>query len=181
MAPWPGRTWLLRPIRGRPSRIGTVFLSLSPPPASSTGGPARAAPPGLTGFGLRFVGNRYGVYYAVPVPGPVGLGDDGKRQSRGGDGHGTQCYCAPLLDSHVGKAGKYYEVGPGQDAGNQTIVPGRTDYQDGPEGPENDGGIQKPVLVVPGLQLFRGNRPFPTTWLRFLLRFLLWFLLRFLL
>ena len=86
------------------------------------------------------------------------LGDDGEDQAGGGNGHGAEGHGAAGLQPHEGQVAADDEPGPRQGAHDKPVVPRRADYQHGPKGPEDDHGVEKPVLVVPGPQFIRRAR-----------------------
>ena len=91
---------------------------------------------------------------------PEGLGYQSEDDSRGNDSDGE---LVPFTGIESGRVYVHVpeqvsaadQVRPGQGAGHQSVVPGGADDEDGPEGPEHDNRVEEPILVIPGLEVFR--------------------------
>ena len=103
--------------------------------------------------------------HRVPDPGaitnPEGLRDEGKDDAGDQNGNGEVVEIPVEVDLAItDKVAPADEHGPRDCSGGQTVVPGRADDENGPEGPEDDDRVEDPVLVIPGFQAFRGRLAF---------------------
>ena len=98
---------------------------------------------------------------AGAVANPEGLGYESEQNTRDEDSNCEIVQVPGEINLTVSyEVATADENGPSDGAGHQSVVPGRSNDEYRPEGPENDDRVEEPVLVVPGLEVFRGGRAF---------------------